>query len=364
MKRLIYIDSLRGIASLIVAIFWHYQHLSGSFQPNSIGDIPPLYNFSLARLFFVHGDVMVDLFFVLSGVIFCYTYRVAIAKAKVSGYLFFTKRFSRLYPVHLFTLLLATLLAYVFYIQTNRFPLDRQNYAYHFDVYHFALNLAFLQKGFLDMGSSFNVPAWSLSIEAFMYFLFFIQSRYKYRLYSSIFLISIGLFIFVARYNFAFLANESISRGLIGFFTGCILYEKLIEQDFYRKYRWIIICFYLLTTLLLWIYISDYILLYKNLFITYLSVLLIAELHHNNYIRSLIENKLFSTLGDISLSVYLIHVPIQFAILLYFDANHKPIIYIDKMLFFLYGLSVIGVGWLLHKTVEMPAQKWLRSKVN
>ena len=364
MKRLVYIDSLRGMAALVVAVFWHYQHLSNSFQPNAIGDVPPLNNFLVTRLFFNHGDIMVDLFFVLSGVIFCYTYRTAIRQTKVSGYSFFMKRFSRLYPMHLFTLLLAAFLSYVFYVHTNRFPLYGHDNAYHFDIYHFALNIFFLQKGFLDEGYSFNVPAWSLSIEAFMYVLFFIQSRYKESLYSSLFLILIGLFIFISRYDFVFLINQPISRGLVGFFTGCILYEKLIELNFYRRYRWRIISFYIITMILFWIYLSDYIVLYKNLLTIYLSVLLIAELHYNKYIRSLIENKLFATLGDISLSVYLIHVPVQFAILLYFDANHKLIIYNDKVLFALYGLSVIGVGWLLHKTVEMPAQKWLRSKVS
>jgi peptidoglycan/LPS O-acetylase OafA/YrhL len=363
MKRLVYIDSLRGIASLIVAVFWHYQHFSSSFQPNAIGDIPPLYNFLVTKLFFTHGDVMVDLFFTLSGVIFCYTYRTAINQSTVSGYEFLMKRFSRLYPVHILTLILAAILASVFFAKTNRFPLSGHFDTYNFDTYHFILNLAFIQKGFLDAGYSFNVPAWSLSIEAFMYLLFFIQSRFKHTLYSSVFLVVIGLIIFRMHYNFAFLINEPIARGLIGFFTGCILYEVLIEQNIYRQYRWLIIIFYVLTIAFYWIYLSRRISLPPNLIMIYLAVILIAELHHNKPMRLLLDNKLLIVLGDISLSVYLIHVPIQFAILLYFEANHLPIIYSDPLFFMLYGLSVVGVGWLLHTTVEKPTQSWLRLRM-
>lgn len=362
-KRLGYIDSLRGIASLIVAIFWHYQHFSDAFQPNSIGSIPPLYQFFPARFFYSHGDVMVDLFFVLSGVIFSYTYRAKIGQFKVDGYSFFVKRFSRLYPIHLLTLLLAAVLAYVYYNKVGRYPLFGHNDAYNFDTYHFLLNVLFLQKGFLDAGYSFNVPAWSLSIEAFMYLLFFLQSRFRYILYSSLAFIVLGLIIYRLRYDLVFLINEPIARGLIGFFTGCMLYEVFMTSGFYKTYRWLMYLFYILTILGYFIFFRERISLPPNLVMVYFSVLLITELHHNRVMRSLLDNKVLIMLGDISLSVYLIHVPIQFAILLYFEINHLPLIYNDISLFFVYGSCVVGVGWLLYVTVEKPAQNWLRQRM-
>ena len=363
MKRLVYIDSLRGIASLIVAVIWHYQHFSNAFQPNTIGSVPPLYWFAPLRFFFDHGDIMVDLFFVLSGVVFSYTYRTSIKTSKDNAYSFFVKRFSRLYPIHFFTLILSAFLAYVYQKWFGRYPLFEHNNTYHFSSYYFLLNVAFLQKGFFDKGYSFNVPAWSLSIEAFMYLLFFLQSRRKFVLHTSTFLVLLGLFIFKLRYNSVFLINEPIARGLIGFFTGCILYEEFLMNGLYIKYRLVIISFFTMFGIAYIALISKQITIPINLVMIFIAIPLIAELHTNKLIHSIVNFRPLIFLGDISLSVYLIHVPIQFIILMYFNINEIPLIYNSNWLFIFYIFCVITLGWLLHITVEMPAQSWLRLRM-
>ncbi len=358
MKRLIYIDSLRGIASVGVAVFWHYKHFSNSFQPNSVGLEPPLYWLIPARFFFDYGDIMVDLFFVLSGVIFSYTYKTAVSTSQIGVYDFFIKRFSRLYPVHLFTLIVVAILVKIYHSYSGRFPVYDLN-----DTYHFILNIAFVQKGFFDNGYSFNAPAWSLSIEAFMYILFFIQARYWNVLYTSILLIIFGLFIYRLPYDMVFIINHPVARGLIGFFSGCLVYELLIKNSRYEVYRWFFITGYILCMVFYFIYLKRYIIVSSQLIMVFTAIFLIAECHFNKTIRRALDNKVFRLFGDISLSLYMIHLPVQIVILLFLNLNHITIIYNDGLFFAFYGLTAITFAWLLHITVEKPAQKWIRIKL-
>ena len=62
-SRLVYIDSLRGIASLAVAVFFHYRHFSSLFQP---GGAPPRSApfYTLLRPLYNYGYLAVDVFFI------------------------------------------------------------------------------------------------------------------------------------------------------------------------------------------------------------------------------------------------------------------------------------------------------------
>jgi peptidoglycan/LPS O-acetylase OafA/YrhL len=85
------IDSLRGIAALGIALFFHFgAYNSRTFSPNPIFD--PIYNFGLS---------FVDLFFVISGFTFCHVYLEKIITSKVAFLDFAWNRVSRLHPLHL-----------------------------------------------------------------------------------------------------------------------------------------------------------------------------------------------------------------------------------------------------------------------
>jgi peptidoglycan/LPS O-acetylase OafA/YrhL len=167
-SRLVYIDSLRGIASLAVAVFFHYRHFSSLFQP---GGAPPRSApfYTLLRPLYNYGYLAVDVFFILSGFIFCHVYAESIRSRRVTAWKFFVHRFSRLYPLHFATLCVTGVLVYAFRHQTGRFPVYQYN-----GLQDFVLNVLFLQSGVLDRGMSFNGPSWSLSIEALLYFCFFV----------------------------------------------------------------------------------------------------------------------------------------------------------------------------------------------
>lgn len=163
------LDALRGIAALAV-VFWHWQHFffEGSSLPKDFKQAQMLPMFDALRIFYERGWLAVDLFFSLSGFIFFWLYAEAINGRRVSGKKFFVLRFSRLYPLHLFTLLVVALEQVCFSsIKGNDFVYSLN------DLRHFALNLVLLPSVGLERGYSFNAPIWSVSVEVVLYIAFF-----------------------------------------------------------------------------------------------------------------------------------------------------------------------------------------------
>lgn len=353
-ERIDYIDVIRGVAALSVACFYHYQHFSRAFQSNSTGNVPPFYSFAPFRILFERGDLMVDVFFVLSGIIFVYTYRKAVKGRLVSGRDFFIRRFSRLYPIHLLMLLFTTLIVNIYYFQFKSFPLPWKN-----DCFHFILNVLFVQKGFFDEGFSFNGPSWSLSIEMFMYVIFYIQSRFLKLIPSSIILIFIGVIFFSSSVHYKFLFNVEMGRGLIGFFGGCLLYEFALKDN--SVFKWYVLP--LAATLFFVLYIN-YIRFYKTMPVNFQLIgflfIIIPCIHNNKNIQKVMNIKWLRILGDISLSMYLVHVPIQMVIIYYFKQSTITIPYNSPMLFLSYCFLVLGVSYFLHKSFEKPIQAKIR----
>ncbi|GAB4031997.1 acyltransferase family protein [Spirosoma gilvum] len=352
-ERLYYLDAMRGIASIIVACFFHYQH----FKVFADSSIPPFYQFSLFKLFYEKADVMVDLFFVLSGLIFSYTYQESVKTRLVNTKEFFGKRLTRLYPTHLLTLLATTVIITAYYYRYSTYPIYQNN-----SLFAFILNLFFIQHGLFDTGYSFNGPAWSLSIEMMMYVLFFVQARYFKTTASSVALIIVGLIFFFSPVHLRFLMNMDVARGLIGFFSGRLIYQLIRNKSVVDHASFLTIailllagfCFYILKLLPV---------IPLNIKLVVLLVGIIPFIHYNKIINRLLTARWLIVLGDISLSVYLIHVPIQMIILFVQKWLNKPIHYSALSFLSFYILLVVTLGYFLHYYVEKPMQVFLRKKL-
>lgn len=90
--------SLRGLAAVLV-VFYHMKDIShdrGSTIDSFTG-------------FFSYGYLWVDFFFILSGFILSYVYKLRLSEItsanKGGVYKFYLARFARIYPLHLITLL-------------------------------------------------------------------------------------------------------------------------------------------------------------------------------------------------------------------------------------------------------------------
>ena len=84
-RRLEPLDALRGMAALGVA-FYHYQHFGGDARQYPWASIEP------AKWLYARGWMLVDFFFLLSGIVFTYKYFEPLIERKLSGKAFFFLR--------------------------------------------------------------------------------------------------------------------------------------------------------------------------------------------------------------------------------------------------------------------------------
>jgi len=141
------LTGLRGIAALYVIILHYFAPL-------------PLTTHLLC--FLGHGYLAVDLFFTLSGFVLALNYADRFAsRFDISGYVtFLCRRFGRIYPLYLFSLLAATIL-----VERGLLPL-----------YGRSISATFWSNLFLIQNwgnwASMDFPAWSISVEWCAYLLF------------------------------------------------------------------------------------------------------------------------------------------------------------------------------------------------
>lgn len=137
----------------MAVLFWHYQHFSyiADKPTDFVREEQPLY--SIFSLFYDYGYYGVQVFWCISGFIFFWKYKTAIADKIVNVKNFFILRFSRLYPLHLATLLLIALLQLIYFSQKNFYFVYQHN-----DYIHFFLQLFLASNWGVEKGPSFNGP--------------------------------------------------------------------------------------------------------------------------------------------------------------------------------------------------------------
>ncbi len=314
-KRFFSLDALRGIAALAV-VFWHWQHFfyHGTVRGEFAKLRQPFYQ--VFFLFYDKGWMAVDLFFCLSGFIFFWLYSERIASRGMKLSDFWLLRLSRLYPLHLATLVFVALAQWLMRRETGEFFVYPLN-----DAYHFGLNLLFISGWRTSFGDSFNAPVWSVSVEMFLYAAFFalcLAGRPGWvRLLP---LIVAGAFL-----KF----HIPIGRGVYGFFLGgaaYICYETLFRRQLVNQaikllavgviVGWILVLVEVKLGVLASVASDGVVdisqvgnLLATGLLMpmTILLLALVETVKHG-------LGKKLSFLGDISYSSYLLHFPLQLVI--------------------------------------------------
>ena len=136
--------------------------------------------------------------------------------------LFIKKRFFRLYPLHIFFLILFLVIEIIKFLAVNYYNLDINSEIFIKNNYFsFFANIFLLHTFLVDY--TFNTPSWSISAEFYTYilFAFFIifNSRYKIP-----FLVIIVIYFFRINDEVNFGASNSAYRS----FLDCIYEEKII----------------------------------------------------------------------------------------------------------------------------------------
>ena len=126
---LIGLDLFRFLLSLTILIV-HFPHFSQSFSSNNSFDENQLPYFSILSKLYKNGGFAVQLFWMLSGVIFSQFYFKKIENLSFSQYIYL--RITRLYPIHIITLILVFILQKLFHNNFGVYFIINNNDFFHF----------------------------------------------------------------------------------------------------------------------------------------------------------------------------------------------------------------------------------------
>ncbi len=350
-KHLYMLDILRGLSSLAIVIT-HYQmfyfNAAGKAAPGFIQSNLPLY--PLFWPFYEHGGMAVHMFYVLSGFVFYFVYCDAIRTKKVSTYDFIILRMSRLYPLHIVTLIFVTV------VQIAKFSLDKTYFIYQFnDLKHFLLNICFAQTWGFEDGLSFNGPTWSVSIEILLYAVFFVLVFAAGRSFVAAFAAMLSGLLMGKQ------LNSAIGWGVYCFFAGGICF---LGWDRFRCKSGPLLLLVGLMTLALSTLGCCYTrtvhntlydaFLYGGCFPAVVFVLAAIQTIRHHSGRSL------KIIGDITYATYLLHFPIQL-VFIYVAAYYGIMInYGDPSTLLIFMSVVIALSVPTYYFFERPAQSFFR----
>jgi peptidoglycan/LPS O-acetylase OafA/YrhL len=352
------IDGLRGIAAVTVAFVFHWQHLGGAQPPSHVWFLSP----RPLQWLQLYGWLGVDMFFLLSGFIFARNYAEGIASGRVGGHEFFVRRLSRLYPLHVLTLVAAGGIAWLSWLRFRGFPIYAIN-----DMYHFFLNLLFAQSIGLETGYSFNGPSWSLSLEAVCYAAFFVvcQKATRNRVLLYVALAFAGASLLKINPPTMPLLSQPLGRAFTGFFCGCLICSA-VNAGALPWLRWAALVNLLFGTFTVVVFGGIWAAMAATFYLSFdlaiFPCVLICCLGFAP-LRVALSSRPFQFLGDLSYSIYLLHAVMQMAIILLFRLLNVAMPGTSFWFYATYVGSVVMLAAIVHRFFEMPAQSWLRGRL-
>jgi peptidoglycan/LPS O-acetylase OafA/YrhL len=348
------LDALRGFAAIGVSVFSHFQHFGGDKKTY------PYRGTILAGWLYDYSWLFVDLFFLVSGVVFTYQYFEPISTRRIGWRDFFTLRMSRLYPLHVATLLACAAVEWTLEAQHKALVIYERA-----DVYHFFLQLFYLHT-WLERGWSFNEPSWSVCGEVFVYALFF----YFCWCHAKAFPVACGLIVFLGmEVQTAWPApilNENIARAMVGFFAGALLLQGIQAADRAgHGARLGLASLGVLTVggVLAWkIGYAQWIGMNALPHVLVVFPLVIVTVLRVEPIAWALSARPFAFLGDISYAVYLMHVPLQMVTIALTRAYGIRLPITDPRLLWGYMAVLVAASAAVHYGFERPTRRWLRRK--
>lgn len=343
MSKVLSIHYLRGLAAISVVAFHLRSTLDNTYAQKDLG-----------QLLFSHGNAGVDLFFIISGFIIALSTSKKYANNKLD---FVFKRIFRIYPV-----LLVTLVS-LFFIMPDPDILNylRSSIPLHLDY----------SKGAPFFGYNSVITAWTLTYELYFYFIFLISMSisHKYRTYicSSILFITVfstqlyfngninlSGFASIKNISNSFLNNFlrfSSSPMMIEFIYGMFLYEV---RALFKRIPLANILVFTLISYFVCSYLSGYREFYgpTNYGTWGMALFIAAITYESKY--GIKESRVLSFLGDISYSLYMVHI---FVINLFILHLRELPIYastsgFSRVLFFI-SVSII-LSYFVYVTIEKP----------
>jgi peptidoglycan/LPS O-acetylase OafA/YrhL len=335
-----FINGLRGISILLVVLYHTTQH---KYLENAF--------------------LGVDIFFVISGFILTYKYL-----EKINIKTFFINRFKRIIPTLTLTIIISLLILNLYVSDSFTY---NQNISLIRNTLFFINNLYLLENinyFHPEVSNLLTYHLWSLSIEEQFYIIFpFIiligKNNHKYIIFIFLILFAIFLFSSITLVNKDLGLDQPLMISAQNFFHPLIRFLEIlfgcIAAILVKKTKIKIHFVFIYLTLLLISYLyffTSFSNQYHPGFITIIFSSLISffilclYLNKNNYINKVLEIKFFQIYGNISYTLYLLHIPLIFTWSKYFENT----ILIEKIMSFL----IISIAsFMVWKWYEYPLYK-------
>lgn len=362
------LDLLRFICAVAIVLY-HYQHFFYDQGVNTcVGATPwdaPFFGVLMTP--YRYGLWSVPLFWCISGFIFFYRYADMIFERRISLRDFWILRITRLYPLHWVTLMVVALLQWLFSLGHTGAFVYREN-----DLFHAMLNLVMIQHWGLQSGFSFNGPSWSVSVEEFVYLVFFfVGSGARLLRPGSVLVLSVGSLMLL----FSSFMIEEFRACLAMFFMGGVLYflhrELVIRRRWFGRHSWIINfaigAVAWATTFVAMLQLQGWILLPTTV------VTWGATLPGQSFVQVMITVAFLSldlrgrlasvaaTLGGYTYASYMVHFPVQLSLVILTDMVFESrCIYRDWLLLAAFVGTTMAASLLARQFIEVPAQRRLR----
>jgi peptidoglycan/LPS O-acetylase OafA/YrhL len=357
LTRLKPLDGMRGLAALAVAVFAHYQHFGGDHQTY------PWATGTVTSWLYAHSWAFVDFFFLLSGIVLTYRYLDPISRGSLGQREFFVLRLSRLYPLQLLTLSICAA------VQWRCLVLHKPEIIYdHSNLYHFFLNLVYLNSGGFEEAWAYNSPSWSVAVEVSAYLLFFIYASKSRETYITASLCTVVAGLAIIRMGWMLpILNGNMARGMIGFFVGSFIFLVVRRFKELGAGRWFAgACFAAMVGVFWLTYSIGYDAFVGGTTLPLLFVifpLVIVSGLEVPILAQILSLRPFTFLGDLSYAVYLVHVPVQMVLISILRERGHTAPVATKWFFFQFVLVVLFVATVVHKLFEVPMRRWMRERL-
>jgi peptidoglycan/LPS O-acetylase OafA/YrhL len=359
---------LRGIAALLVAIF-HFEMAIARFVP------------AQQTMFFEKSYLMVDLFFIMSGFIIFHVYRQnfqsTIKKTELRK--FIVARFARIYPLHIFSLLLLVVLVIAF-SPAGMYP-NRME-----EPSTILANIFLLHSFHTTTIYTWNIPSWSISAEWVSYMLFpllalFINSKKTFSVIVLTLLIIaayLSIMFVLPRinplhpeipvpHNINTTYDYGFLRGIAGFTTGMmvyLLYLSSAARNFFQKDIVALIS-------LLLLFLAMHFAVNDGYCVILFALIVIAFACNNGYLHKICNNRILQYLGLISYSIYLMQIFLQEPFskglrlpdVTGFGRGKQNIAFFPGLMYCaIYVLLLVAISSFTYYCIEQPCRKFIKRK--
>ncbi|MFL5679359.1 MAG: acyltransferase family protein [Chloroflexota bacterium] len=305
----------------------------------------------------------VDGFFILSGFVIAANYRHFFERLDRGDYLrFLVVRLGRVYPVHLFTLV-AILGLVVIAARVGR-TINTADADY--SIGSFMTNL-FLVQSWGTAHLSWNVPAWSVSVEWFAYLVFPVAAFHLLRAFASnaarlaLVGVSYAVVVLCTTWFVDWVPALSLLRVTAGFGGGVMVWMWVRDRGPGINRR------PLIALVSATAFIASIVgLAAAAIPVGYLPAVLLVPLifgltGDTGLVAAVFRSRIAVFLGRVSYSVYLVHTWVIFAVRNLVEGADPGLR--DVLAAVLAGAGTVIVGVVVFLLVEEPGRKWAKSLV-